>query len=222
METKYSILELLLVSAEGLKHAHHLGLYSSPYLVSETLMLMTSDFAHWHGMLFAGTQRHYVNIQFGDQIFTSKITQGKGKKVWWNEKFRFPLSSDECKELAKVTLKIMERDKFSEDSLVGETKVHVGDIISEGIEREFLQMKPAPYNVVLEDGRYKGELKLGLKFLPNVSLESLEQCTVPPRRQTSVPYRPFLNITLPDIPWRRLFFFCTRSNAKGSRKTKNS
>lgn len=75
METKYSILELLLVSAEGLKHAHHLGLYSSPYLVSETLMLMTSDFAHWHGM-FAGTQRHYVNIQFGDQIFTSKITQG--------------------------------------------------------------------------------------------------------------------------------------------------
>lgn len=30
-------------------------------------------------------------------------------------------------------------------------------------------MKPAPYNVVLEDGRYKGELKLGLKFLPNVS-----------------------------------------------------
>ncbi|BAS80176.1 Os02g0665100 [Oryza sativa Japonica Group] len=153
---------------------------------------------------------------------TCKLCSGKGKKVWWNEKFRFPLSSDECKELAKVTLKIMERDKFSEDSLVGETKVHVGDIISEGIEREFLQMKPAPYNVVLEDGRYKGELKLGLKFLPNVSLESLEQCTVPPRRQTSVPYRPFLNITLPDIPWRRLFFFCTRSNAKGSRKTKNS
>lgn len=53
---------------------------------------------------------------------TCKLCSGKGKKVWWNEKFRFPLSSDECKELAKVTLKIMERDKFSEDSLVGETK----------------------------------------------------------------------------------------------------
>uniref|UniRef100_J3LFK9 C2 domain-containing protein n=1 Tax=Oryza brachyantha TaxID=4533 RepID=J3LFK9_ORYBR len=164
METKDGILELLLVSAEGLKHAHHLG---------------------------------------------------RGKKVWWNEKFRFPLSSGECKELTKVTLKIMERDKFSEDSPVGETMVHVGDIISEGIEREFLQMKPAPYNIVLEDGRYKGELKLGLKFLPNVSPECLEQCAVPP---PSVAYSPFLNITLPAIPWRRLFFFCTRSDGGGSRR----
>uniref|UniRef100_A0A0D9VJ75 C2 domain-containing protein n=1 Tax=Leersia perrieri TaxID=77586 RepID=A0A0D9VJ75_9ORYZ len=148
METKDGILELLLVSAEGLKHAHHLGLYFWPNPVSKTLKSQEV-------VLFTGTQRHYVNIHFGDQIFTSKITQGKGKKVWWNEKFRFPLSSDECKELAKVTLKIMERDKFSEDSLVGETKVHVGEIITEGAEREFLQMKPVPYNIVLEDGTYK-------------------------------------------------------------------
>ena len=47
-------------------------------------------------------------------------------------------------------------------------RVHVGEIIREGGEREFLQMKPAPYNIVLEDGTYKGELKLGLKFLNNV------------------------------------------------------
>ncbi|KAF0915845.1 hypothetical protein E2562_039170 [Oryza meyeriana var. granulata] len=175
MEKKDGVLELLLVSAEGLKHAHHLG---------------------------------------------------KGKKVWWNEKLRFPLSSDECscKELTKVTLKIMERDKFSEDSLVGETKVHVGDIISEGAEREFMQMKPASYNIVLEDGRYKGELKLGLKFLPNVSVECPEQSresrqrAVSPPRQTTVAYRPFLNITLPAIPWRKLFFFCTRSDGGGSRR----
>ncbi|KAL5225080.1 hypothetical protein ABZP36_011719 [Zizania latifolia] len=188
MEMKEGILELLLVSAEGLKHAHHLG-----------------------------TQRHYVTIQFGDRILTSKITQGKGKKVWWNEKFRFPLAPDECEELGKVTLRIMERDKFSDDSQVGETKVHVGDIIREGAKREFLQMKPAPYNIVLKDGKYKGELKLGVKFLSNVSLEHLEQCAVPPR-QTSVAYRPFLNIKLPAIPWRRFFFFCTRSDSEGSRR----
>jgi hypothetical protein len=46
--------------------------------------------------------------------------------------------------------------------------VYVGEIIREGSEREFLQMKPAPYNIVLEDGTYRGELKLGLKFITNV------------------------------------------------------
>jgi hypothetical protein len=48
-------------------------------------------------------------------------------------------------------------------------RVYVGEIISEGSEREFLQTKPAPYNVVLEDGTYKGVLKLGLKFISSVS-----------------------------------------------------
>jgi len=47
--------------------------------------------------------------------------------------------------------------------------VYVGEIISEGSELEFLQMKPAAYNVVLEDGTYKGVLKLGLKFISSVS-----------------------------------------------------
>lgn len=47
--------------------------------------------------------------------------------------------------------------------------MYVGEIISEGSELEFLQMKPAAYNVVLEDGTYKGVLKLGLKFISSVS-----------------------------------------------------
>ena len=47
---------------------------------------------------------------------------GKHRKIWWNEKFRFSLSSAECRKVAKVTLRIMERDKFSEDSFVGEIR----------------------------------------------------------------------------------------------------
>jgi hypothetical protein len=30
-------------------------------------------------------------------------------------------------------------------------------------------MMPAPYNVLLEDDTYKGEIKIGLKFIANVS-----------------------------------------------------
>jgi hypothetical protein len=47
-------------------------------------------------------------------------------------------------------------------------RVHVGEIIAEGSERNFLQTTPAPYNIVLEDGTYKGVVKLGIKFISNV------------------------------------------------------
>uniref|UniRef100_K3YXT5 C2 domain-containing protein n=1 Tax=Setaria italica TaxID=4555 RepID=K3YXT5_SETIT len=192
METG-GVLELLLVSAEGLKHAHH-------------------------------------------------HPRRRGKKIWWNEKFRFPLSDAECRDLEKVTLTIMEIDQFAEDTPVGETKVHVGEVISEGSEREFLQMKPAPYNVVLEDGTYKGVLKLGIKFISSVStrtpsdpMETLHltehvlcgkmqvslrpstdgdgvRWSVPARQPSVVGYGLFLSFACPSIPWRRLFFFCSRSS----------
>ncbi|PVH66756.1 hypothetical protein PAHAL_1G338900 [Panicum hallii] len=187
METR-GVLELLLVSAEDLKHSHHHPRRS---------------------------KRHYVTVECGGKTASSKITQGRGKKIWWNEKFRFPLSDAECKELAKVTLTIMEIDKFAEDIPVGETKVHVGEIISEGGEQEFLQVKPAPYNVVLEDGTYKGVLKLGIKFISSVRLAPSTDCvrgSVPAARQPSVGYGLFLNFACPSIPWRRLFFFCSRSS----------
>ncbi|XP_072147517.1 elicitor-responsive protein 1-like [Setaria viridis] len=168
-------------------------------------------------LLLAGSKRHYVTIEWGGKIVSSKITQGRGKKIWWNEKFRFPLSDAECRDLEKVTLTIMEIDQFAEDTPVGETKVHVGEVISEGSEREFLQMKPAPYNVVLEDGTYKGVLKLGIKFISSVSLRPSTdgdgvRWSVPARQPSVVGYGLFLSFACPSIPWRRLFFFCSRSS----------
>lgn len=94
--------------------------------------------------------------------------------------------------------------------------MYVGEIISEGSGLEFLQMKPAAYNVVLEDGTYKGVLKLGLKFISSVSLEQSRDCVrcpAPTKRLASAAgYGLFLNLALPRIriPWRRLFFFCSR------------
>nr|CAB3450598.1 unnamed protein product [Digitaria exilis] len=189
METG-GVLELLLVSAEDLKHAHHRPRRS---------------------------KRHYVTIECGGKTVSSKITRGRGKKIWWNEKFRFPLSGAECKELAKVTLTIMEIDKFAEDTPVGETKVQVSEIISEGSDREFLQMKPVPYNVVLEDGTYKGVLKLGIKFVSSVrmapsSTDNRVRWSVPTRQPSGGGYGLFLSFACPNIPWRRLFFFCSRSS----------
>lgn len=48
-------------------------------------------------------------------------------------------------------------------------RIHIGGIITEGKDRGFIEVKPSPYNVVLEDDTYKGEIKIGFKFVANVS-----------------------------------------------------
>lgn len=50
------------------------------------------------------------------------------------------------------------------------SRIHLGGIVSEGYERGFIEVRPAPYNVVLEeDNTYKGEIKIGFKFFIKVS-----------------------------------------------------
>lgn len=49
------------------------------------------------------------------------------------------------------------------------SRIYLGGIISEGYERGFIEVRPAPYNVVLEeDDTYKGEIKIGFKFFTKV------------------------------------------------------
>ncbi|XP_020084610.1 elicitor-responsive protein 3 [Ananas comosus] len=187
---KGAVLEVLLVSAVGLKHAH-----------------------------LPGSSNYYVVIQCGNHTFTSKITSEKDRKVCWNEKFRFMLSSAECKDLAKLKLRIMEKDKFLEDRPVGETMVYLRGILREGREKGFLELKPSSYNVVLYDGTYEGELKIGLKFISNVELEQQTKsiaCTVPQKQPYSL-YQAILSINLRGIPWSRFFFFHNRSESRKDR-----
>ena len=49
-------------------------------------------------------------------------------------------------------------------------RIHLGGIITEGSDRAFLEVKPAPYNVVLEDDTYRGQIKIGFKFIANVRM----------------------------------------------------
>lgn len=48
-------------------------------------------------------------------------------------------------------------------------RIHLGGIITEGRDRGYIEVKPAPYNVVLEDDTFKGELKLGFRFTATVT-----------------------------------------------------
>ncbi|KAH0452131.1 hypothetical protein IEQ34_019430 [Dendrobium chrysotoxum] len=90
-------------------------------------------------------------------------------KARWNEKFSFKLSHLDLEKLTRIKLWIIRQDKFFEDYHIGEATIHLMDILKEGIRRGSIELKPAPYNVVLEDRTFKGEIKVGLRFISDVS-----------------------------------------------------
>ncbi|KAF5180364.1 Elicitor-responsive protein [Thalictrum thalictroides] len=143
-EMREGILEVLLVSAEGIRKKN-----------------------------FIGKPNYYVVIQCGDQSYKSKITPGKDKKALWNEKFTFKFTNSNCwQDMTHLKLKIMDEEKFSEGKFIGETTLHLGGVLTEGNEKGCIELKPTPYNVVLEDDTYKGEIKVGLKFVSNVEMQT--------------------------------------------------
>lgn len=49
------------------------------------------------------------------------------------------------------------------------SRIFLKRIIMEGNYKGLIELKPAPFNVVLEDDTYKGQIMVGLKLIPNVS-----------------------------------------------------
>ncbi|XP_057780525.1 elicitor-responsive protein 3 [Salvia miltiorrhiza] len=138
-QMKGAILEVLLVSAKGIDHAHILG-----------------------------HPGYHVIVECGSQIFTSKTSSGNRDKIYWNEKLVFELPESELETLSHLKLRIVKEEHLSDDDFVGETIIFLRGIIVEGNYRGLTEILPAPFNVVLEDDTYKGEMTVGLKFTPNM------------------------------------------------------
>ncbi|XP_016649761.1 PREDICTED: elicitor-responsive protein 3 [Prunus mume] len=134
-------LEVLLVDAEGIRHTNLLG---KPIPTS-----------------------YYVIIECGTRDYRSKESSSEDDKISWNEKFTFEFPLSDWKNLTHLKFRIMDTELFRDAGFVGETIVHLGGIITEGKDRGFIELKPAPYNVVLEDDTYKGEIKIGFRFITN-------------------------------------------------------
>ncbi|CAL0315080.1 unnamed protein product [Lupinus luteus] len=132
------ILEVLLVNAEGIKHKS-----------------------------LVGTPSYYVVIECGTQSHRSKVSSGKNKKPRWNEKFIFDFSLVD-KSSTHLKCRIMTTKKhLTNGGFVGEAKVYIGGIITEGSDKGYIEIRPAAYNVVLEDDTYEGQIKIGFKFIAN-------------------------------------------------------
>ncbi|BBN70300.1 Calcium-dependent lipid-binding family protein [Prunus dulcis] len=98
---------------------------------------------------------YYVIIECGTREYRSK-------------------ESSNWKNLTHLKFRIMDTELFTDAGFVGETIVHLGGIITEGKDRGFIELKPAPYNVVLEDDTYKGEIKIGFRFITNKEAHVIE------------------------------------------------
>ncbi|KDO86158.1 hypothetical protein CISIN_1g047744mg, partial [Citrus sinensis] len=150
---KGGILEVLLVNAEGIKHTN-----------------------------IFGTPSYYVIARCGNQEHRSKNSMVKGEKAWWNEKFIFEFPMSDWKLLTHIKFRIMDTELLTDGGFVGETvfsyihdqtsvnqcRYYLGGIITDqSNDKELIEVKPAPYNVLLEDDTYKGQIVIGFKFIVN-------------------------------------------------------
>ncbi|CAN0824830.1 16 kDa phloem protein 1 [Linum grandiflorum] len=111
-----------------------------------------------------GKPHYYVIIECANQHRISKLSPGEDHRTCWNQKFRFELPLIDWKRMTHLKLTIMDTELFKNGQCIGETIIYLGGIVAEGKNRGIVEMKPSPYNVVLEDGTFKGQLKIGIKF----------------------------------------------------------
>ncbi|KAL2544042.1 C2 domain-containing protein [Forsythia ovata] len=102
----------------------------------------------------------YVIITCRTQEHKSSVASGKGSDPEWNENFVFALSDD----VPELLIKIMDSDGTSEDDFVGEAKIPLAGLFTEG------SIPPTAYNVV-KDEEYCGEIRVGLRFTPEEGRE---------------------------------------------------
>ncbi|XP_020216168.1 elicitor-responsive protein 3 [Cajanus cajan] len=95
----------------------------------------------------------YVILICRTQEQKSSVASGQGSSPEWNENFVFNVSEG----FSNLILKIMDSDSTTAHDFVGEAKIPLDPLFSEG------NIPPTSYNVVKDD-KYCGEIKVGLTF----------------------------------------------------------
>ncbi|RZC18603.1 elicitor-responsive protein 3 [Glycine soja] len=185
---KTGILEILLVNAKGIAHTN-----------------------------LVGTPSYYVVIECGTQTQRSKVSSGKHEQPCWNEKFIFDFSPFDCKNSTHLKCRIMATELFTSGGFVGEAKIYIGGIISEGNDQGYIEIKPAAYNVVLEDDTYKGQIKIGFKFIANKEQYMMgrrDQCIAYEKKESCNS----ICGCIWRISWWKILFFYHRKSSKDIQK----
>ncbi|CAH2069147.1 unnamed protein product [Thlaspi arvense] len=182
---KRGILEVLLVDAHGITHTNSIG-----------------------------TPVYYVLLQCGTKEYRSKMSKGDNDNALWNQKFVFDFPMSQWKKLRHMKVRIMDKELFNDGGFVGETIIHLGGIISEGRDRGYMEVKPAPYNVVLDDDTFKGQLKLGLRFIAtdNKLQRKVWELKIEGKNSDEAMVSPTLNLM--KLPLLRFLLYCFQKTTK--------
>ncbi|CAM0903649.1 unnamed protein product [Alopecurus aequalis] len=97
----------------------------------------------------------YAVLRLTSQDQKSSVASGQGSEPEWNETFVFTTSE----HATDLIIKLFDKDAGTEDDDVGEAKIPLDGVYSEG------SIAPTVYNVV-KDEEYRGEIRIGLKFTP--------------------------------------------------------
>ncbi|KAI3444545.1 hypothetical protein Pfo_001210 [Paulownia fortunei] len=185
---KGAILEVLLVSAEGIDHTS-----------------------------IVGNRAYHVIVECGTQMCRSKTSSGSLDKIYWNEKFIFELPASELETLGHLKLKIVNEEYFTDGEFVGETIIFLKGIVVEGNHKGLTELNPAPFNVVLEDDTYKGQITIGLKFIPNIVLQKKRNQYVQEGNDLGKSICTMIT-SLWQVQWWRLFFSSRNRNSVNKHK----
>ncbi|CAN8308929.1 unnamed protein product [Cochlearia groenlandica] len=185
---KRGILEVLLVDAQGITHTN-----------------------------FIGRPVYYVLLQCGTKEYQSKMSKGDNENALWNQKFVFDFKMSQWKKINHIKLRIMDKELFKDGGFVGETIINVGGIITEGSERGYIEVKPNPYNVVLDDDTFKGQLKLGLRFIATDKLKRKAWEVKIESKNNEEPINSS-TLNLMKLPLLTFLLYCFRKTTKYQRK----
>ncbi|KAF8402923.1 hypothetical protein HHK36_011015 [Tetracentron sinense] len=122
-----------------------------------------------------GKMDPYVLVRFGNEERKSSIALGQGRNPIWNEKFNFRAEYPGGEDPKyKLVLRIMDKDKFSDDDFIGETTIYLKDVLSLGVETGKAELQRRKYRVVLGNKSYAGEICVAVNFTRQVDEERKE------------------------------------------------
>ncbi|KAI3984892.1 hypothetical protein MKX01_004660 [Papaver californicum] len=123
---------------------------------------------------FLGGIDPYVLIKYKSHERESSVARGEGSKPVWNEKFNFRVQYPDDSggsDPYKLFFKVMDKDTFSADDLIGQTVIYVEDLLALGVEKGRAEIHPRKYSVVGSNQSYNGGIRVGLIFTPNKVIE---------------------------------------------------
>ncbi|XP_027939913.1 elicitor-responsive protein 1-like [Vigna unguiculata] len=127
-----------------------------------------------HNSDIIGEMDPYVLIQYKDQEQRSSVAIGQGINPVWNEKFMFKVEYPLSNHQHKIIFKIMDQDLYTDD-FVGESIIHVGDLLDQGVENGEAKLQTLKYRVVRANKSYCGEIDVGVTFTLQVEDDYAER-----------------------------------------------